>query len=165
MKMFALGGLLQSLIQNGSQSSNQVLTGFCGILRFTSSRGMIVEFCDVETTPLGELDAMMAKCKAVIVGCPTINQNILLPIYKLFAVINPIRDKKKLAGGFGSYGWSGGAQKDFDELSNNMKWDILEPVVFRGYPTSEQQKKGEDLAAELARQVKTIPPKIKDEDY
>ena len=46
-----------------------------------------------------------------------------------------------------------------------MKWDVLEPAVFRGYPTNEQQKKGEELAAELARQVKAIPSKIKDEEY
>jgi flavorubredoxin len=66
---------------------------------------------------------------------------------------------------FGSYGWSGGAKKDFDELSNNMNWDILEPIVFRGHPTDEEQKNGELRAAELAREVKKIPSKIIDEDY
>ena len=69
--------------------------------------GMVAEPCDIEMVPLGDLDASMAKSSAVVVGSPTINQNILLPVYKLFAVISPIRDKKKIAGGFGSYGWSG----------------------------------------------------------
>ena len=47
----------------------------------------------------------------LLVGSPTINQNTLLPVYKLFALINPIRDKGKLAGAFGSYGWSGESPK------------------------------------------------------
>ena len=33
----------------------------------------------------------------LLVGSPTINQNTLLPVYKLFALINPISDKGKLA--------------------------------------------------------------------
>ena len=66
---------------------------------------------------------------------------------------------------FGSYGWSGGAKKDFDKLSENMHWDILEPLTFKGHPTVEELEKGEELAKELACQVKDIPSKIKDEDY
>lgn len=62
---------------------------------------------DVEMMSIGELDQHITQSTGIIVGCPTINQNILLPIYKMFAVISPLRDKGKLAGGFGSYGWSG----------------------------------------------------------
>ena len=39
----------------------------------------------------------------ILVGSPTINQNTLLPVYKLFALINPLRDKGKFGGAFGSY--------------------------------------------------------------
>ncbi|MCD4682623.1 MAG: FprA family A-type flavoprotein, partial [Bacteroidales bacterium] len=66
-----------------------------------------VDVQDIEKMPIGELDEKIARSSAIIVGSPTINQNILLPIYKLFAVINPLRDKRKLTGAFGSYGWSG----------------------------------------------------------
>jgi NADH oxidase (H2O-forming) len=43
-----------------------------------SSGDFDVEVADIETMSLGDLDEKMAKSKAVIVGCPTINQNILL---------------------------------------------------------------------------------------
>jgi flavorubredoxin len=66
-----------------------------------------VDLVDIEKTSAGEMDQKVAQSSGIIVGCPTFNQNILLPVYKLFAVINPLRDKGKLAGGFGSYGWSG----------------------------------------------------------
>ena len=65
-----------------------------------------------------------------MIGCPTINQNILLPIYKLFALINPIRDKGKIAGAFGSFGWSGEASKIIPEILRNLKLEMLEDTVF-----------------------------------
>jgi flavorubredoxin len=49
-----------------------------------------------------------------------------LPVYKLFALINPLRDKGKLGAAFGSYGWSGEAQKIILDNMKNLKLDILE---------------------------------------
>jgi flavorubredoxin len=69
-------------------------------------------------------------CSAMIVGSPTINQNILLPVYKLFAVISPLRDKGKLAGGFGSYGWSGEGMKLIRTNLENLKLKYTETDVF-----------------------------------
>ncbi|MDP4290290.1 MAG: FprA family A-type flavoprotein, partial [Bacteroidota bacterium] len=57
----------------------------------------------------------------VILGSPTINQNILPQIYTVFALINPIRDKGKLFGSFGSYGWSGEAVKIIESNLMNLK--------------------------------------------
>jgi len=114
--------------------------------------GMTVEACDIETTPLGELDAMMAKSKAVIVGSPTINQNILLPVYKLFAVINPIRDKKKLAGGFGSYGWSGEGEKIIESNLKNLKLKYFEEGVYVKFtPGEDDLKRAEDYGESFAK--------------
>ena len=116
--------------------------------------GMVAETCDVETTPLGELDAMMARCNGVIVGSPTINQNILLPVYKLFAVINPIRDKKKMAGGFGSYGWSGEGQKIIETNLQNLKLKYFEDGVFVKFSPGEQDlKRAEDYGEAFAKEL------------
>ncbi|HSG67326.1 MAG TPA: FprA family A-type flavoprotein [Bacteroidales bacterium] len=114
--------------------------------------GIKVEICDIETLPLGELDAMMAHCKAVIVGSPTINQNILLPIYKLFSVINPIRDKKKLAGGFGSYGWSGEGELIIGNNLKNLKLNYFGEGIFVKFsPGAEDLKRAEDYGEAFAR--------------
>ena len=80
-----------------------------------------VDVQDIEKTPVGEVDEHLARCSAIIVGSPTINQNILFPIYKLFATINPLRDKGKLAGAFGSYGWSGENRKMLESNLTNLK--------------------------------------------
>ncbi len=85
-----------------------------------------VEILDIEHSSIGELDARLTHSNGIIVGSPTINQNILLPIYKLFSVINPLRDKGKLAGAFGSYGWSGEGAMLIEENLKNLKLNFFQ---------------------------------------
>lgn len=92
---------------------------------------------DVEHTPLGDIDMQVAMASGIIVGCPTINQNILLPIYRIFAVISPLRDKGKLAGGFGSYGWSGEGMKIIRANLENLKLRYTETDVFVKFSPNE----------------------------
>jgi len=82
------------------------------------------EVVDIETIDLGELDSKIVGADALLIGCPTLNQNILLPIYKLFAIINPLRDKTKFAASFGSYGWSGEGVKIMDSMLKNLKLTV-----------------------------------------
>jgi flavorubredoxin len=98
-----------------------------------------VEVCDIEKMSIGEIDEKIASSSAVIVGCPTINQNILLPVYSLFAVINPLRDKGKLAGAFGSYGWSGEGAKIIESNLNNLKLDFFGESLFIKFSPHEVQ--------------------------
>ncbi len=89
-----------------------------------------VEVADIETMPLGDLDERLTKSQAVIVGCPTINQNILLPVYRMFALMSPLRDKGKIGGAFGSYGWSGEAAKNIRTNLENLKLNFVGEGVF-----------------------------------
>ncbi len=100
-----------------------------------------VDVVDVENTPIGELDAKVSNSTGIIVGCPTINQNILLPIYKLFAVLSPIRDKGKLAGGFGSYGWSGEGKDHIKSNLTNLKLNYVGEGIFVKFTPDEDQLK------------------------
>lgn len=109
---------------------------------------------DVEKTTIGELDMHMEKASGIIVGSPTINQNILLPIYKLFAIINPLRDKGKLAGAFGSYGWSGEGSKLIENNLRNLKLDFFTVGMFFKFTPNEVELEkcrfyGRDFAAKI----------------
>ncbi|MFO7874429.1 MAG: FprA family A-type flavoprotein [Bacteroidales bacterium] len=104
-----------------------------------SAGDITVELADIETMALGDLDENVAKSSAIIIGCPTINQNILLPVYKLFAVISPIRDNKKLAGAFGSYGWSGEAGKLINTTLSNLKLNVQGDGVFVKFTPHENE--------------------------
>ena len=105
------------------------------------------------------------KSAGLIIGCPTYEYEMFPPMEYLMKLLIKKRMKYKKVLYFGSYGWSGGAKKVFDELSTKMEWDIYDPVVFRGFPNNDQLEKGELIASKLAKAVKAIPSKIKDEEY
>lgn len=100
-----------------------------------------IDIADIEHIDLGELDARLTVADALLVGSPTINQNTLLPVYKLFAVINPIRDRNKLAGVFGSFGWSGEAHGIISSILKQLRLKVFEePAAFKFLPGGTKEK-------------------------
>lgn len=107
------------------------------------TEGVTVDITDIENISLEELETKIISADGILVGSPTINQNTLLPVYKLFALINPLRDKGKLAGAFGSFGWSGESPNIILENLRLLKLKIFEePGMFK---FSAGGKKREDL--------------------
>jgi len=90
------------------------------------NKEIAAEIVDIEDISLDLLEEKIIGSDGIIVGSPTINQNTLLPVYKLFALVNPIRDKGKLAGSFGSFGWSGESPKIILENLRMLKFKIFE---------------------------------------
>ena len=77
----------------------------------------------------------MIRNSALVVGSPTINQNTLLPVYKLFSIVNPIRDKGKPAAAFGSFGWSGEAIGIVEENLKQLKFKLFDlNASYKFYP-------------------------------
>jgi NADH oxidase (H2O-forming) len=100
-----------------------------------------VEVLDIETIDLGELDSKLVLSDAILVGSPTINQNSLLPVYKMFAVVNPLRDRGKLAAAFGSYGWSGEAVEIVEANLKALKFMMFDnPMAMKFRPDSDQKE-------------------------
>jgi flavorubredoxin len=105
------------------------------------TKDITVDITDIENISLEELESKIIMADGLLVGSPTINQNTLLPVYKLFALINPIRDKGKLAGAFGSYGWSGESPNLILENFRLLKFKIFEETaVFKFSPDSHKKE-------------------------
>jgi len=119
------------------------------------SEGIEPDLLDVETIPAGELDSHITAADAIMVGCPTLNQNVLLPIYRMFALINPIRDKMKLATSFGSYGWSGEGVKIMQPILSNLKLKTpIEPLAMKFRPNEENRQELIEYGKTFAREMK-----------
>lgn len=99
-----------------------------------------VEVCDIEHKSVGDMEAKVARCSAILVGSPVINQNILLPVYKLFGIMTPIRDKKKLAAAFGSYGWSGENANQINANLKNLKLNLFDDGLFVKFTPTTNEK-------------------------
>jgi len=111
-----------------------------------------VEIVDIEHIDLSRLEALIISSDALLIGSPTINQNTLLPVYKMFALINPIRDRGKLAGSFGSYGWSGEASKIILEVMRNLKLEIFEDcAAFKFFPSGYKESDLKEFGKKFAQ--------------
>ena len=134
-----------------TRKSNRVLIAYVSAYGYTEemalrladglmkTANLSVELVDIENVLLGDLEEHMIKADGIIIGSPTINQNTLLPIYKLFSVINPLRDKGKPAAAFGSFGWSGEAVKLIEDHLRNLKLKVVgEGQTARFLPNSKE---------------------------
>jgi flavorubredoxin len=111
-----------------------------------------VEIVDIENISTDDLESKLITAEGILVGSPTINQNTLLPVYKLFALINPIRDKGKLGGAFGSYGWSGESPKIILENLRLLKLKIFEQTgSFKFSPGNEKAEILRELGRKFAQ--------------
>src|ERR1035437_9993944 len=55
------------------------------------TKDITVDITDIENISLEDLESKIIMADGLLIGSPTINQNTLLPVYKLLALINPIR--------------------------------------------------------------------------
>jgi len=142
---------LATTYMEDTRKSNRVLVAYVSAYGYTEemakqvaeglekTAGLSVELVDMEKVLLGDLEELVVKADGIIIGSPTINQNTLLPVYKLFSVINPIRDKGKPAAAFGSFGWSGEAVKLIEDHLKNLKLKVVgEGQTARFFPNSEE---------------------------
>ncbi len=99
-----------------------------------------IQIVDIENILLGDLEGLLARSKSLLVGSPTINQNTLLPVYRMFAVINPIRDRGKKAAAFGSYGWSGEAVKLIENQLKALKLNVVMEGISNKFSPGSQKR-------------------------
>ena len=101
-----------------------------------------VDVCDIENMELAVIEQKIMQSAGIVLGCPTFNQNILLPVYQVFAAINPVRDKGKLAAVFVFYGWSGEGAKIMTSALTNLKLNVIdEGLMIKFTPHSSTFKK------------------------
>lgn len=103
-----------------------------------------------------EMIATVFKSAGVIIAAPTYEYKLFPPVAAAMDEIGRKRITGKAAFRFGSYGWSGGAEKELKEIieRNSMKWDFIESVEFEGAPKEEDLIKIEAGILQLIKKMK-----------
>jgi len=109
----------------------------------------------VPQTDWGQLLKSTWTSSGVILAMPTYEYKMFPP---MAAALEELGKKKVLnrhAFRIGSYGWSGGAQKELDYITEKlrMQWSFVEPVEFMGAPTAEDLKMIEGRLDELVEVI------------
>ena len=95
-----------------------------------SYKELDIDLCDIEKMDAATLSDKIAKANGYLLGSPTINQNMLPQLYTCLSMMYPVRDKNKLAGCFGSYGWTGEAKDILISNFNALKLNYLGKAMF-----------------------------------
>ncbi len=103
--------------------------------------------------PLTHLD-QIENADALLFGSTTINNNVVKPVWDVLNSLVTLDLKGKIAGSFGSYGWSGEAVPQLDERLKTMKFKVpYEGVTAVLVPSDEELQNcytfGEQIAGEL----------------
>jgi flavorubredoxin len=118
------------------------------------SEGLPVHVLQIPQTHESFVLEKVWRSEGLVIGMPTYEYKMFPPMYHVLDILerSHVVGRKTLR--FGSFGWSGGAQKQFDEFSTAMKLDCRGVVEYQGSPTEEDKKKAYDLAKALAKEIK-----------
>lgn len=109
----------------------------------------------VTETDMGTVLEHAWASTGIIIAAPTYEYKIFPPMASVLDEMGRKRIQNRLALYAGSYGWSGGAIKEFKEIlkRNMMKWEVLHAMEFNGSPLKEDKEGFTRAVRELCREI------------
>lgn len=124
------------------------------IKKAIEEEGVKVHLHEVPKEHASHVLASAWRSSGLVIGMPTYEYRMFPPMYHILDVLDRSHVNNRKVMRFGSYGWSGGAQKQFDPVVEALKWDCLGVVEYQGAFTEEDKQKAVEIAKALAKSVK-----------
>ena len=119
-----------------------------------TKRGVMVKQFDLTVTDIGKLAMALVDAATVVIGTPTVlagpHPNV---VYATF-LANALRPKLRFVSIIGSYGWGGRAVEQLAAMIPNLKVELLDPVLSKGFPKEADFRALDNLAATIAEKHK-----------
>jgi flavorubredoxin len=109
-------------------------------------RDITVKPFHLTATDIGELAMALVDAATIVLGSPTVltGPHPLIAYATLLA--NALRPKTRFASIIGSYAWGGKMVEQLVGMIPNLKVELLEPVIVKGYPKTPDFKALDKLA-------------------
>jgi anaerobic nitric oxide reductase flavorubredoxin len=136
-----------SMYGNTENMMNAVAQGISGT-------GIPLEIFDVSRTHVSYILPSLWTKSGVMIGAPTYEAGLFPTMGNVLrmASIKSIKNKKFAM--FGSYGWSGGALREIKGIIEPLKWQLTDSLEFKGGPSKEELKKGEEFGRKFGELLK-----------
>jgi flavorubredoxin len=120
--------------------------------------GVRVKLFSMNETHRSEVVYEVLDAGALIVGSPTLNNNILPQMADVMTYLKGLKPANLIGAAFGSYGWSGESVKHLEATLKEMKVEIAaESISVKHVPDSDVLEKchemGKTIAAELLKKI------------
>jgi len=112
--------------------------------------GVIARPMHIRSSHRSEIMTEVLDAAAVIVGSPTLNNQLFPTVSDFLTYMKGLKPKNKIGAAFGSYGWSGESVKLITQELEAMKFDIIDPGVKIQYVPDQD---GKNACLELGRKI------------
>jgi flavorubredoxin len=137
-----------SMYGNTETAMNAVCQGI-------SRAGTEVEIFDAARVHASYILPSLWTKNGVIIGSPTYEGALFPPVSQVLEIAGHKSIRNKKAAAFGSYGWSGGAEKELNRILEPLKWELLSTLNFAGGPSKDILKKAEEFGFDFAKALTT----------
>ena len=101
----------------------------------------------------------LVDAATVVIASPTVlGGPHPLAIYAAY-LVNALRPKTRFVSVVGSYSWGGRMVEQLRDIIKNLKVELLEPVLIKGYPEEKDFKLLDKLAEDIERKHNEITKK------
>lgn len=115
-----------------------------------AQRGVTVKQFDLAAVDIGKLAMALVDAATVVIGVPTTLAGAHPGVAYAVFLTNALRPKLKFASIIGSYGWGGRTVEQLTGMLSNLKIELLEPVLTKGFPRETDFKALDNLAETIA---------------
>jgi flavorubredoxin len=112
---------------------------------------VVMRMCEMRD---GDLRDELELADLVLVGSSTINRDAPPQAWHALSLFSLVTPKAKIAGAFGSFGWSGEAVKLIEDRLKGLRFKLPVPgLTLRFSPTEENLEECREFARQFAAQV------------
>lgn len=112
--------------------------------------GVIARPIHIRSSHRSEIMTEVLDAAAVIVGSPTLNNQLFPTVSDFLTYMKGLKPKNKIGAAFGSYGWSGESVKLITQELEAMKFDIIDPGIKIQYVPDQN---GKNACLEFGRKI------------
>lgn len=117
-------------------------------------RDINVKPFNLTVTDIGELAISLVDAATIVIASPTVLVGPHPSVVYATYLANALRPKTKFVSIIGSYGWGGKMVKQLSDMISNLKVEIIEPVVIKGFPKEDDFKELDRLVDDILRKHK-----------
>ena len=121
-----------------------------------TQRGVTVYQFDLAVTDIGKLAIALVDAATIVIGAPTVHVGAHPLVFYAAYLANALRPKARFASIVGSYGWNSKAVEQIAGLIPNLKVEILDPILCKGYPREGEFQALDKLATAIAEKHKGL---------
>ncbi len=119
-----------------------------------AEKSVTVKQLDLAVIDIGKLAMALVDAATVVIGTPTVLIGPHPNVAYAAILANALRPNLKFICIIGSYGWGGKAVEQLAAMLPNLKVEILEPVLCKGFPKEADFKALDKLVTTIVQKHK-----------